>query len=77
MPAMVIHHDTIGSLSREHTLVADCPDCRRSVSFRPWVLASKYGAGLSLSALKERLRCSRCGSHPRELRLIHSGRPSR
>jgi hypothetical protein len=60
----------------EHVIYAFCTPCRRSVTLNTAQLGRRYGADLTIAALKSRLTCRNCGARPREIRIVYSA-PSR
>ena len=54
---------TLGSIARAHLLLRVwCNACHRIVDLDPGEQAERHGADLDLSAWRERLVCSQCGS---------------
>ena len=52
---------TIGDLISSHALHTTCPSCRQTLKLDLELLARNYGTETTLGALKERLRCAKCG----------------
>ena len=64
--------NTLADLGDSHVIYADCPLCSRSVELNTTRLSRRYGAELTIAALKYRLTCRNCGARPREIRIVYS-----
>jgi hypothetical protein len=63
---------TIGDVVGVHAIYAHCSPCRRSMQLDLARLIAVYGAGLAITALRQRVTCSRCGQRRHEIRLVFS-----
>ena len=61
---------TIGDIAGRHTIWAHCTPCGRAVELESRRLIAVYGAGLTISALRRRLTCSRCGERRQDIRIV-------
>jgi hypothetical protein len=50
-------------------VLASCEACGRQV----WLDRAKVPAGVTVQALRNRLRCSGCGSRETSIRLVYTG----
>ena len=51
---------------------ATCRNCRHRASLSPLNLAKRLGYDQSVTALRRRLRCSKCGERQVEVRLVEA-----
>jgi hypothetical protein len=66
---------TIGDLGERDQLYAYCSACRHSSQLDLTVLRERYGPQLSLTDLRARLRCSRCGARSIETSHVWDAGP--
>ena len=64
--------NTLADLGDSHVIYADCPLCSRSVKLNTAQLSRRYGAELTIAALKYRLTCRTCGARPRQIRIVYA-----
>jgi hypothetical protein len=69
---------TIGDLGEHSQMYAYCNACRHSSELDLAALCERYGPQLTLTHLRARLRCSRCGARSVEtFRVWNVGAPTR
>jgi DNA-directed RNA polymerase subunit RPC12/RpoP len=61
---------TIGDLGERNQLYAHCQRCRHRRQLDLAALRERHGPDLSLTRLRARLRCSRCGARSVETRHV-------
>ena len=64
--------NTLADLGDSFAIYADCPLCSRSVKLNTGQLSRRYGAELTIAALKYGLTCRNCGARPRDIRIVYS-----
>lgn len=66
----------IGDLIEDHNLVIYCNNiqCSRSVHLTRTEAVERFGAGYSLAAIRDRGRCSVCGSVGAETIVLYVGK---
>jgi hypothetical protein len=65
-----VRADTVAALGERFTIFAFCLECRRDARLDTRRLVAVYGPALTISELRERVTCNRCGSRTRELRIV-------
>jgi hypothetical protein len=63
--------NTLADLGDSHVIYSDCDRCSRSVKLNTAQLSRKYGAELTIAALRYRLTCRNCGGRPRDIRIVY------